>query len=96
MNLRTEFLRLIRRAGLTPWPRLFHTLRASCETDLLAKFPITAVTEGLGHSAAVALKHYARVPDDLFNRAAGRRDARYDADGSGHETTGADRFGERA
>ena len=96
VNLRTEFLRLIRRAGLTPWPRLFHTLRASCETDLLAKFPITAVTEGLGHSAAVALKHYARVPDDLFNRAAGRRDARYDADGSGHETTGADRFGERA
>jgi integrase len=44
VNLRTEFLRLIRRAGLTPWPRLFHTLRASCETDLLANFPNSAVT----------------------------------------------------
>ena len=79
VNLRTGFLRLLRRAGIAPWPRLFHTLRASCETDLLAGFPITAVTEGLGHSAAVALKHYARVPDDLFNHAAGRRDAGYDA-----------------
>ena len=70
-NARTEFLRLIRRAGLTPWPRVFHTLRASCETDLLESFPISAVTEWLGHSATVALKHYARVPDHLFERAAG-------------------------
>src|SRR5436305_6668827 len=28
-NLRTQFLKIIRRAGLTPWPRLFHNLRAS-------------------------------------------------------------------
>jgi integrase len=69
-NLRTEFERLIRRAGLRQWPRLFHTLRASCETDLLEQFPISAVTEWLEHSAAVALKHYARVPDHLFERAA--------------------------
>ncbi len=69
-NLRTTFAKLIDRAGLTPWPRLFHTLRASCETDLLERFPISAVTEWLGHSAAVALKHYARVPDELFQRAA--------------------------
>jgi integrase len=72
-NLRTEFLRLIRRAGLKQWPRLFHTLRASCETDLLEQVPISAVTDWLGHSAAVALKHYTRVPDHLFERAVGRR-----------------------
>ena len=71
-NTRTAFLKLIKRAGLTPWPRLFHTLRASCETDLLEQgFSMSAVTEWLGHSAAVALKHYARVPDHLFARAAG-------------------------
>lgn len=69
-NLRTTFEKLIRRAGLKQWPRVFHTLRASCETDLLEEFPISAVTEWLGHSAAVALKHYARVPDHLFERAA--------------------------
>lgn len=70
INLRTQFLRIIKRAGLTPWPKLFHQLRASCETDLLAEFPITAVTEWLGHSPEVALRHYARVPDHLFVRAA--------------------------
>jgi len=68
-NTRTAFLKLIKRAGLTPWPRLFHTLRASCETDLLENFPISAVTDWLGHSATIALKHYARVPDHLFERA---------------------------
>src|SRR5262249_16038739 len=68
---RTEFGRLLRRAGLTPWPRLFHTLRASCETDLLERFPISAVTEWLGQSAAVALMHYAPGPAPLFERAAG-------------------------
>jgi hypothetical protein len=79
-----------RRAGLQSWPRLFHTLRASCETELPEQFPISAVTEWLGHSAAVALKHYARVPDHLFERAA-QGGAFYGADGGGRQTTGADR-----
>jgi hypothetical protein len=117
-NLRTEFLWLLRRAGLKPWPRAFHTLRASCETDLMEEFPMSAVTESLGHSAAVALKLYARVPDHLFERAAvgaepgaavGDRHvlegghsevatggAEPGADGSGHEATGADKFGRKA
>ncbi len=69
-NTRTEFLKLIKRAGLAPWPRLFHTLRASCETDLLETLPMSAVTEWLGHSAAVALKHYTRVPEHVYERAA--------------------------
>lgn len=32
-NLRTTFEKVIRRAGLEPWPRLWHSMRASCETD---------------------------------------------------------------
>ena len=32
-NLRTTFGKLVRRAGLKQWPKPFHTLRASCETD---------------------------------------------------------------
>ena len=31
-NLRTQFERIINRAGVEPWPRLFHNLRASRET----------------------------------------------------------------
>ena len=42
-NLRTQFERVIRRAGLAPWPRLFHALRASRETELLDSFPIQTV-----------------------------------------------------
>lgn len=74
-NTRTALMRLIKRAGLHPWPRLFNTLRASCETDLLEEleFPPSAVTEWMGHSMAIALKHYTRVPDRLFERAARRR-----------------------
>ena len=68
-NTGTQFLRIIKRAGLTPWPKLFHTLRASCETDLLDTLPMSAVTEWLGHSAAIALKHYTRIPDHVYERA---------------------------
>ena len=31
-NLRTQLTRIIRHAGLEPWPKLFHNLRASRET----------------------------------------------------------------
>ena len=72
-NLRTTFLKVIRKAGLTPWPRLFHNLRASCETDLLAELPIASVTAWIGHSVEVALKHYAQVRTGDFDRAAGRQ-----------------------
>jgi hypothetical protein len=33
-NLRTQFERIVKRTGLTPWPKLFHAMRASRETEL--------------------------------------------------------------
>ena len=69
-NLRTPLPKLIRRAGLAQWPRVFHNLRASCETGLLAEFPIASVTSWLGHSATVALRHYAQGCGEDFQRAA--------------------------
>jgi integrase len=33
-NMRTTFAKIIRRAGVEPWTRLWHSLRASCESDL--------------------------------------------------------------
>lgn len=41
-NLRTQFERLIKRAGLKPWPKLFQALRASRETELAADFRSTS------------------------------------------------------
>jgi integrase len=68
-NLRTQLLRILRRAGVAPWPRLFHNLRASRETELLSAFPVHVVCAWLGHGALVAQKHYAMVLDSHFDQA---------------------------
>jgi integrase len=60
-NLRTTFKKLVERAGLTPWPRLFHNLRSSRETELLEQYPLHVVAGWLGHDAKVSLKHYAQI-----------------------------------
>lgn len=39
VNLRTRFESIIELAGLVPWPKLMQNLRASRETELMAKFP---------------------------------------------------------
>ncbi len=69
-NLRTTLGKIIRRAGLKPWPKTFNTLRASCETDLLdAGLNPKAVTDWLGHSLSVAMLHYARIHDGHIKQA---------------------------
>ncbi len=68
-NLRQQFGRLIHKAGLKPWPRMFHNLRASCETELLENFPVHVVAAWLGHDPKTLLKHYAQTTDDHFERA---------------------------
>ena len=70
-NLRTTFAKLVKRAGLKPWPRLFHNLRSSRETELLESFPVHVVALWMGHDAKVSLKHYAQTTEDHFDRAAG-------------------------
>jgi integrase len=47
INLRTPLLRAIRRAGLTPWPKLFVNLRSGRETELVEEFPTHVVTTWL-------------------------------------------------
>ena len=68
-NLRTPFLNLLRRAGIKAWPKLFHNMRATRQTELLAQFPAKDVCDWLGNSQAVAMKHYAMPTDDSFQRA---------------------------
>lgn len=68
-NLRTTLEKVIRRAGLTAWPRLWHSMRASCETDLARVFPLAVVAKWLGNTQAVAMRHYVDVTDADFTRA---------------------------
>jgi len=71
MNLRTQFERIIAKAGVKPWPRLFHNLRASCATDWVERFPAHVVAGWLGHSPLIAAQHYLQTRDAHFDLAAG-------------------------
>lgn len=68
---RAGLLRIMKRAGLKPWPKVFHNMRASRQTELLDQFPIKDVCSWIGNSQAVAMKHYAMQRADSFARAAG-------------------------
>jgi len=69
-NLRETFLKILKRAGVAPWPRLFQNLRASRETELMAKYPAKDVSAWLGNSVPVAMRHYAMATDAAFQAAA--------------------------
>ena len=69
-NLRTQLLRIIRKAGLVPWPRLFQNLRASRETELAERFPLRVVTDWSGNTPNVAHDHYLSTTEEHFRRAA--------------------------
>jgi len=59
----------IRRAGLQTWPRLFHNLRASCETDLMKDHPIHVVAAWIGNTPKIALAHYRQTLEGDFEKA---------------------------
>jgi integrase len=69
-NMRTQLLKILARAHVTPWPKLFHNLRATRQTELEESFPTHMVCAWLGNSVAVARKHYLQVTDDHFEKAA--------------------------
>lgn len=69
-NLRTQFLRILAKAKVTPWPRLFHNLRGSLETDLMNRYPAHVVVSWLGNSERVAIAHYLKVTPEHVAKAA--------------------------
>ena len=78
-NLRTQFLRIIQRAGLKAWPKPFQNLRASRETELAKEYPIHIVCAWIGNTERIAAKHYLQVTDEDFalaSRGAAKSDAR--------------------
>ena len=69
INLRTRFEKIVDRAGLDPWPRLFHNMRASRETELCERFPLHVVTAWLGNTPTIALRHYLQTTEQHFQDA---------------------------
>ena len=68
-NLRTQLERIIIKAGLTPWPKLFQNLRATRQTELAEKYPMHVVCDWICNSQAVAAKLYLQTTDDHFESA---------------------------
>lgn len=92
-NLRTVFEKLVRRAGLVAWPRLFQNLRSSLETDLMRDHPIHVVTAWVGNTPKIALGHYLQTLEGDFEKAI-RGGAKSDALATQKPTqTGADGIG---
>jgi len=69
VNLRTQLNRIIKRAGLTPWPKLFQNLRSTRETELAEDYPMQVVCAWIGNSQPVAAKHYLQVTEDHYKKA---------------------------
>jgi len=86
-NLRTQLLRILSKASVPSWPRLFHNLRASRETELANAFPIHVVCEWIGNSEEVARKHYLQVTEEHFQKATSNPTSHMHADGSKRQQT---------
>ncbi|HIE96865.1 MAG TPA: hypothetical protein EYQ63_07585, partial [Fuerstia sp.] len=68
-NLRTTFSKIIERAGLVQWPKLFQNLRASRETELLdsGKYPAHVIAAWMGHSVmAIACSDVLKSSQNAF------------------------------
>ena len=68
-NLRTTFNKIVKRAGIIPWPKPFQNLRSTRETELMETYPSHVVCKWIGNSEAVARKHYLQVTDAHFEKA---------------------------
>ncbi|MBI1311365.1 tyrosine-type recombinase/integrase [bacterium] len=65
-NLRTPFQKIIRKAGIEPWPKLFQNLRSTRETELAGEHPLHIVCAWIGNTERIAAKHYLQVTDEHF------------------------------
>ena len=70
VNLRQMLLRIIERAGLVAWPKLFHNLRSSRASELVQHYPAHVESAWLGHSIRIGAEHYMQVTEDDYAKAA--------------------------
>jgi len=68
-NLRTPFSKILRKAGIELWPRLFQNLRATRQTELSWDYPAHMVCRWMGNSVKVANDHYFMVTEDYNQKA---------------------------
>ena len=75
-NLRTQLEKILKRAEVTKWPKLWQNLRASGSTDFARTLPSHAAAAICGHTEQVAKEHYWQVTDsDMTDALEKMRDA---------------------
>jgi hypothetical protein len=57
-NLRTTLEKIIQRAGVKPWPKLWKNLRSSAATDFARSVPSHIAASICGHTEEIAQEHY--------------------------------------
>lgn len=68
-NLRTQMQRILKRAGITPWSKLFQNLRSSRESELMKLHGVEVACAWIGNTPAVATKHYLQITDEDYLQA---------------------------
>ncbi len=68
-NLNPALRRTIKSAGVTAWPRAWHNLRATRQTELSARHPQQCVCAWMGNSKLVAMTNYLMITDADWTRA---------------------------
>jgi hypothetical protein len=77
-------MKIIRRAGLEPWPKLWQNLRASRQTELEKEFPLHVVCAWIGNNERTARKHYLQVTDEHYDQAVAGARTIFVASGASH------------
>lgn len=67
-----RFETLLASCNVQPWPALWHSMRATRETELIELYGVATAAHWIGNSTAVAMRSYAMVPDSAWASAAGR------------------------
>ena len=73
-NLRRQFHRICKSAGLEPWEDCFQVLRRNRETDWAQTYPQYVVSYWMGHGIMVSDKHYLQVPEELYDQVAASKE----------------------
>ncbi len=68
-NLRTTLEKIIARAGVKQWPKLWQNLRASGATDFARSLPSHVAAEICGHTEQIAQEHDWTVTDSDLDQA---------------------------
>jgi hypothetical protein len=70
LNLRTQLMRILAKAGIKPWPKLWQNLRCTRQTELARDWLEYVVCAWMGNSRLIAREHYLQVTDEHFEQAA--------------------------